>query len=514
MSLHCQPPVQQVVETATELPLAPGSDPLILDAYRWTLAHSPSLQQVVQQLVGADRKARYRLLPGLDPQYTFLITPTNQEYEIDVRVPVLGWRVCGDALEAWIASTLFLVLEVVKDEKYRAHGGKEPMTFLRGSIAASFAFQNRVKQELEKADPGRLKDLPDGARIYATQFVPDRWRSRKQRALPGGLPSDGPSKQSQPAGTSVAVVDRPITLPPMPRDGKQGHAQFKDIHGQIGNAMADLNRALPALYGRPEGREPLPVQLSIPPENMAEATALLEIIQGQTFLRLERAYLDTWKGWQAALVEGGTAQPLQGAARTPEPVSKAFLAAKERAQRVLREPSRRFGPGNRLDATLTRQEQEAGLASKLDAGYLGDLENPPTKGFNGTIYAPGGGDSWQSDELRFYIKAENAVVASLKEQAVAGELLSLLAETWTPLMDDLNASATRVLNQEGTPNSSQEAAMEAIRVHARLAVLERFRKALWYCDLVWCQVASETVPPPPQRFTSPAPPKQEAGAPG
>jgi hypothetical protein len=394
MPIYCQPPAQQVVEAATELPLAPGSDPLILDAYRWTLAHSPSLQQVVQQLARTDRKARFRLLPGLEKKYTFWITPTDQEYEIDVEVPVLGWRVCGDALEAWIASSLFLVLEVVKDEKYRVHGSREPMTFLRGSIAASFAFQNRVKEELEKADPGRLKDLPDGARIYAAQFDPRRWSSRRQRALPGGLPSEGPSRQGRAAGTSVAVVDRPITLPALPRDGKQGHAQFKDIHGQIGNAMADLNRALPALYGRPEGQKPLPVQLSIPSESVAEATALLEVIQDQTFVRLERAYLDTWKGWQAALVEGGVAQPLQGATNTPAPASKAFQAAKERGQRVLAEPSRRSGPGNRLDATITRQEHKAGLASTLDAGYLDDLENPPSKMFgkSGTSFGAGDDD--------------------------------------------------------------------------------------------------------------------------
>lgn len=360
MSLHCQPPVQQVVETVTELPLAAGSDPVILDAYRWALAHSPSLQQVVQQLAGADRKARYRLLPGLDPQYTLLITPTNQEYEIDVRVPVMGWRVCGDALEAWIASTLFLVLEVVKDEKYRTRGGKEPMAFLRGSIAASFAFQHRVKQELEKADPGRLKDLPDGARIYAAQFNPHRWSSRKQRALPGGLPSVGPSKQGRAAETSVAVVDRPITLPPLPVDGEQGRRTFKAIHGQISQAQEDLNRALPELYGNPAARLPLPAAVSIPSDQQAEAAVLVGILADAEFTRLERAYLDTWKGWQAGLIEGGLASPVHVSTPTQAPDSREYQAARLAALQVQKNPNLQRGVDHRLDPEITRQEQKAG----------------------------------------------------------------------------------------------------------------------------------------------------------
>jgi hypothetical protein len=234
---------------------------------------------------------------------------------------------------------------------------------------------------------------------------------------------------------------------------------------------------------------------------VAEATALLEVIQDQTFVRLERAYLDTWKGWQAALVEGGVAQPLQGATNTPAPASKAFQAAKEQGQRVLAEPSRRIGgPGNRLDPRITQQERDAGLglASKLHARYEEDHEVGPW------AINEIGGDAGR-DILAGLIKAENAVLVSSNEQAVAGELLSLLSETWTPLMDHLNSTAKCVLNQERSPNSSQDEALKALRVHARLAVLERFRKALWYCDLVWSQVASEDAPVPPPRIKPAAP---------
>jgi len=507
MPIPCSPPAHQVVQSAPELALLPGSDPVILGSYQWTLDHSPSLQQVVQELVRTDRKARYRFVPGLDNRYTFLVRPTAREYEIDIEVPMLAWRQCGDALEPWIASTLFLVLEVVKKEQYRTFADGNHLSFLKGSIAASFAFQRKVKDELEKADPVRLKDLPDGASIYASRFEPARWRNRQQRWLPGDAPTAAPSPIPTKTGeASVAVVDRPISLPPLPQDGAQGHAQFKAVHGQIGTAMADLNQALPALYACPEGQRPLPPTLSISPEGMVEATTLLEVIQGQEYTRLERAYLDTWKGWQAALVEGGIARPQQGAASTPVPVSKAFQDAKARAQRILSERSWRIGgPGNRLDPDITRQEQQAGQASKLDAGYLEEMDVLESSSRGGASSATGN-DGLQ-DLFAGYLKSENAVMASLKEQAVAGDLLGLLSVTWTPLMDHLNASAKRVLNQVPSATSSQEAALEPLRVHARLAVLERFRKALWYCDLVWSQVGSAEAPMPPLRIkpTMPVP---------
>jgi hypothetical protein len=36
--------------------------------------------------------------------------------------------------------------------------------------------------------------------------------------------------------------------------------------------------------------------------------------------------------------------------------------------------------------------------------------------------------------------------------------------------------------------------------HARIAYLERFRTALWYCDMVWAQVSSADLPHAPARL--------------
>lgn len=157
----------------TELPMLPGSDPLVLGAYHWALHHSPSLQDVVRKLVKAERKARYRLVPGLDKNYGRLVVlVTNDEYEVDLQVPILAWNRCGDALEPWIASVVYLALETAGKGRFRETGDPNRFLFERDTMRATFAFQAQVRKELTAADPSRLKDLPDGEQLYSAGFPP------------------------------------------------------------------------------------------------------------------------------------------------------------------------------------------------------------------------------------------------------------------------------------------------------------------------------------------------------
>lgn len=204
--IQALPPSLEAAQARAELPLVPGSDPLILSAYRWTVAHSASLQGVVRQLAAADRKARFRLVPGLGTRYGFLISPTQGEYQIDIEVPILAWSRCGDALEPWIASSLFLAWEVIRKEQYRAGSTPYHYYFIKDSIRASFAFQRLVRKELLAADPVRLKDLPDGALIYESGFQlapPDRGGPAR-RALPDGVGTlEGPKLDLPPRPTRI-----------------------------------------------------------------------------------------------------------------------------------------------------------------------------------------------------------------------------------------------------------------------------------------------------------------------
>jgi hypothetical protein len=153
--------------------MLPGSDSMIFGTYQWALAHSPSLQALLRQLAVADKKARYRLVPGLDPNYgSLLVHPTDEMYDIDIRVSILAWRRCGDALEPWIASALFLALETASKGNCRETSNPQHLHFVSETRKGAFAFQAKVRQELAASDPERLKDLPDGLLLHSYGFKP------------------------------------------------------------------------------------------------------------------------------------------------------------------------------------------------------------------------------------------------------------------------------------------------------------------------------------------------------
>jgi hypothetical protein len=193
------PPSVQAPQAAPELPLLPGSDPLIFGTFQWAVAHSPSLQQLVRQLAAADRKARYRLVPGLDQNYGRLrIQAIEDTYDIDIEVPILAWRRCGDGLEPWIASALFLAMETASKGKYRETSDPQHLHFVNETKNAAFAFQAKVRKELAASDPERLKGLPDGEVLFRFAFLPGLYPPSGSTAMPRF--SVKPDRRGLPAG--------------------------------------------------------------------------------------------------------------------------------------------------------------------------------------------------------------------------------------------------------------------------------------------------------------------------
>lgn len=291
-----------------------------------------------------------------------------------------------------------------------------------------------------------------------------------------------PPPKAKPSGTLVKVEDRSIALPPLPRTGKEGRAGFKETHAQIRTALEDLDLSLLTLYERPEARMRLATDLSVPTELAEEAILLVGAIDDPGYARLERAYLDTWKGWQAVLVEGGLAKRLQTSPGTPEPRSRQYEEAKQKGKAALLTPSRGFQRTTRLDAGFRSKEED----DTFSDARLGTTPSQPEE----LAVAP-----------EEFTKKDTDTQNRL---AVTDLLLPDLSGTWNPLVTHLNDAALRVVNQEQASSPSLDTTMNALRIHAKLAVLERFRKALWYCDLVWCQVASVEAPPPPRKLALPS----------
>lgn len=272
----------------------------------------------------------------------------------------------------------------------------------------------------------------------------------------------------------VVLEDRTIGLPPLPMNGGQGRKQFKVIHAQIKTAQHDLTLSLQGLYGKPEATTVLGGDLSVPEASEAEGAALVAVLMDADQAKLELAFSEVWKGWQAALVESGLAKPIKVRKGKEGPSSPLFEEARKLAKDTLKAMSRQ--PKKRI--------------SRLDASF--NVENVDLYP-DVTHYMTR--DEYQGDQ-----KIEHDLYVAQNSLAVANELIPALSKTWNPLVDHLNQRARRLADLEQAATPTSDPILNALRVQTKIAFLERFRTALWYCDLVWSQVASEGTPMPPPRL--------------
>jgi hypothetical protein len=296
-------------------------------------------------------------------------------------------------------------------------------------------------------------------------------------------PVQTPAPAPKPAEALVQVEARSLALPPLPAEPRPGQAQWKAIRAQIAATQEDLARSLQTLYAIPAARHPLPADLSVPAEAAEEGSALIAVVDDRAFARLEQTYLEIWRGWQAVLVEEGLGSRAQSAP-LPAHASQAYERVRQKVRSALQVPSREIQTVSRLDAGYHKQD-------------AGDAFTPEQLGAT----------PLRREELALETAHDKDVVLAQKRQVAARLLLPDLIEAWNPLVARLEEGARQVMAQERPATPSVDADLAALRLHARLAVLERFRKALWYCDLVWCQMASIEPPPPPPRLIGRAPSK-------
>lgn len=296
------------------------------------------------------------------------------------------------------------------------------------------------------------------------------------------LPVQVPPPVRKPAEALVQVEARSLTLPPLPTEARPSRAQWKAVRAQIAATQDDLAGSLRVLYAAPAAHRPLPADLSVPAESAEEGSALIAVVDDRAFARLERTYLDTWRGWQAALVEEGLASRAQPAAQ-PTAGTPAYERARQKVRSVMRAPAREVQTESRLDASYHQQDDgDAFTQQQLGATPL------------------------RPEERSVETAHDKDLVLAQKRRVAARLLLPDLAEAWTPLAARLEEAARQVMAQERPATPGVDVDLAALRLHARLAVLERFRRALWYCDLVWCQVALLDPPPPPPRLSAPSKP--------
>lgn len=286
-----------------------------------------------------------------------------------------------------------------------------------------------------------------------------------------------PPAKAKPVETVVVLEDRAITLPPLPQGGRQAWHGFKEIHFQIQAAQKTLRWSIQSLLEKPEANFHLTDRLELPRGLAAEAKALVDILIDPEFTRLEQAYLDDWKGWQAALKAGGLTLPKAPQAQPTESKTARFEEARQKGLSALQalpnlERNTPKGP-DRLHASF--QYEDLDTYDEINKGLL-------------------------PEQQRVQAKLEGYAAVARKTLRIAKVMIPSLSESWVPLVLHLNSQAQRLLDleQKGAPTPNET--MNALRVRTKIAYLKRFQAALWYCDLVWCQTASAEPPPPPQRI--------------
>jgi len=248
---------------------------------------------------------------------------------------------------------------------------------------------------------------------------------------------------AKPSGIEVTVQDRAIELPLLPESVEEARTGFPKMRPRVTTAIQDLERDLAGLYTTlaPEG--PSGAFYQIPSNATSEVRFLGSLLQDDACLAMEDAVFDDWVRWQTQLLRYGLAQPSGGSAITSRMV---LLAVKRNEMRSL------------------------------------DRSDLPWPFF----------DLLAVDGLDY--KGWNALARGAA--ALADSQAPQLARTWKPLAQHLNESAQRMLDYERNAAPTQDPALRILRLQAKINVLERFRSALWFCQMAWAHLASSPLPKP------------------
>lgn len=275
-----------------------------------------------------------------------------------------------------------------------------------------------------------------------------------------------PQKTTQTPEARIVLQDRVIPLPALPKDVGEAKAHYPAIHTQLQGALHDLEMPiLPLRAAIPAGKE-LPKTMKLRPAEAKDARVLVQILNDPTYDALEKGVVEVWQRWVGVLVENGIAKPNQSISKNmnqPGVATNASLKTKL----------------DRIESTWERDDDD-----RLMRRYSGERDLNEGSDARAPSLFPA--------ELKAYDKGVEAVA---KRAAVAKELAPQLSEAWTPLVAHLNACAVKLADLDhdtATPTPD----FEMLHRRTQIVFFERFRSALWFCEVVWSQMASVDPPPP------------------
>jgi len=246
-------------------------------------------------------------------------------------------------------------------------------------------------------------------------------------------------------GAEILIQDRAIELPLLPERLQDAKNQYSKLRPRMVTAIQDLERDLASLYANLEREGPSAKTYRISASSVSETNQLAAMLYDAPSHTMEAAVVDEWVQWQTHLVRFGLSLPSGGSAIT----SRMVLL------------------------TIKRNELRSSDQSSLPMFDLLAVD--------GLDYG-----AWNSN-------IQGAV-------ELANSQSPRLAKAWQPLAQHLNDASLQMLEFERSAPPTQDPEIRILRLQAKINVLERFRSALWFCQMVWAHMASKPLPPTLRRL--------------
>lgn len=272
----------------------------------------------------------------------------------------------------------------------------------------------------------------------------------------GQGPTDQTSVGQSP---SVLVQARALRLPDLPADTAQARTGYPAIRQEIETSLWELGQDLTVL--RIGTAFDFPVEVRVTPQTATEALYLLQTLSDEEFLDARGAVLEQWNAWQTDLLKAGLADAREGSTITSNmellPAGIPLFVPDD------------LGGDECCRIVFGRSRKEERLFTRQDLFELVAISRAP----------------YQRPSAMGKAAAQLASTHAPRLQAI-----------WKTLMEHLNASALHWLDFEQNLVPTQNPGLEILRRQSRIHVLERFRSALWLCQVIWAHMASEALPPP------------------
>jgi hypothetical protein len=279
----------------------------------------------------------------------------------------------------------------------------------------------------------------------------------------GQTPNRPPVK---PAGAEIVVTDTAIRLPGLPQNVAQAHAGNKEVKPQLLHARQALELHLKELQRTLEGQT-CPTSIKIPKDRESDLRFLLSVLKGEAYGSLETNFLKAWDEWHSTLINKGLTTTMES--RIAEEEESFEQKPDPRDRRAQAFKNQRVDPFCLLSAT----RPTVGGGTAVDWEEYGRL----------------------LDQKLYFRKR---VTRTIQIRVVADKAAPDLAKSWAPLTDHLNECARRLADLEQAHHSAELAEHRILRLYANKAFTERMLLAVWLCSVVWAEMTSEALPPPPK----------------